>query len=345
MADIERPSTPVRQEDMTRDERIEAQVYRGLGWTYKQIAERMGKSPRQEQTACTSPATPKKKCGRPATITITMRQELVAFVRASARNRLMPYAQIPEAIGWNVSEAQVRRALQKEGYARRSARLKPPISEANRIARLAWARAHVHWSEEEWGKILWTDETWVTGGRHTKVWVTRTAGEALEPFCVVERAGRKRGWMFWGSISLRKGKGPCVFWEKDWGTINKETYCAHTVPVIHGWVRMNPGMELMQDGAPGHSAEYTLDELRERGIRVISWPAYSPDLNPIETLWNRIKNELQEKYPEKMNYDQLRAAVKAIWDAIPDDDVRDLIRTMRQRCEAVIAANGLFTRF
>ncbi len=108
---------------------------------------------------------------------------------------------------------------------------------------------------------------------------------------------------------------------------------------------MNPGMELMQDSAPGHSAEYTLDELRERDIRVISWPAYSPDLNPIETLWNRIKNELQENYPEKMNYDQLRAAVKAIWDAIPDDDVRDLICTMRQRCEAVIVANGLFTRF
>jgi hypothetical protein len=46
-----------------------------------------------------------------------------------------------------------------------------------------------------------------------------------------------------------------------------------------------------------------------------------------------------------MTYDELRAAVKAIWDAIPDDDVRDLIWTMRQRCEAVIAANGLFTRF
>jgi transposase len=108
---------------------------------------------------------------------------------------------------------------------------------------------------------------------------------------------------------------------------------------------MNPGMQLMQDGAPGHSAEYTLEELRERDITVISRPAYSPDLNPIETLWNRIKNELQENYSEKMTYDELRAAVKAIWDAIPDDDVRDLIRTMRQRCEAVIAANGLFTRF
>jgi transposase len=58
---------------------------------------------------------------------------------------------------------------------------------------------------------------------------------------------------------------------------------------------MNPGMELMQDGAPGHSPEYTLDELCKRSIGVISWPAYSPDLNPIETLWNSIKNELQEK--------------------------------------------------
>ncbi len=33
MTDTERPSTPVRQEDMTRDERIKAQAYRGLGWT------------------------------------------------------------------------------------------------------------------------------------------------------------------------------------------------------------------------------------------------------------------------------------------------------------------------
>jgi hypothetical protein len=168
MTDIQQPSTPIRQEDMTRDERIEAQVYRGLGWTYKQIGAHMGKTMQQVQTACTSPATPKKKCGRRATITVAMRQELVDFVCASPWNRLMPYAKILEAIGWNVSEAQIRRALQKEGSARQVARAKPPISEANRVARLAWARAHVHWTEEEWGKILWTDESWVTGGRHTK---------------------------------------------------------------------------------------------------------------------------------------------------------------------------------
>lgn len=345
MADIPRPVTPTNQTQMTRDERLQAQTLRGLGWTQRQIGDHMGKTIRQIQTACWGPATPKKRSGRRPAITKAMRQELVSFVCASQTNRLMPYKAIPQAIGWDVSESQIRRALQKEGFSRRTARIKPPISETNRLARLQWAREHVHWSDADWDRILWTDETWVTGGRHTRVWVTRKAGEELDPTCVVDRIPRKRGWMFWGSISGGLGKGVSLFWEKDWGTINKESYCEHTVPIIHGWIRMNPGMQLMQDGAPGHAAQYTRAELEERGITVITWPAFSPDLNPIETLWNEMKNTLQEKYPEKMTYDQLRTAVKEIWDAIPDDRVRELIRTMRQRCEAVIEANGLYTKY
>jgi len=39
---------------------------------------------------------------------------------------------------------------------------------------------------------------------------------------------------------------------------------------------------LMQDGAPGHAAADTQADLKERGITVIFWPPFSPDLNPIE---------------------------------------------------------------
>ena len=46
----------------------------------------------------------------------------------------------------------------------------------------------------------------------------------------------------------------------------------------------------MQDGAPGHSAAFTREELRLRGVELIFWPAYSPDLNPIEMVWNKMKN-------------------------------------------------------
>lgn len=40
----------------------------------------------------------------------------------------------------------------------------------------------------------------------------------------------------------------------------------------------------MQDNAPAYAAAESLDELRARGIRVIKWPSFSPDLNPIENV-------------------------------------------------------------
>ena len=48
----------------------------------------------------------------------------------------MPYIQVSEEMQLDVSENTIRRALQKEGYRRRIARKKPPISEKNRQIRL-----------------------------------------------------------------------------------------------------------------------------------------------------------------------------------------------------------------
>ena len=91
--------------------------------------------------------------------------------------------------------------------------------------------------------------------------------------------------MFWGCF-YGHTKGPGIFWEKDWGSINQESYCVHTVPVIHGYIelmrREGIYLVLMQDGALGHTVGDTKQELRERRIIVIFWPPFSPDLNPIE---------------------------------------------------------------
>ena len=108
---------------------------------------------------------------------------------------------------------------------------------------------------------------------------------------------------------------------------------------------MNLQLSLMQDGAPGHSAASTRQELQDRGIRTIFWPAYSPDLNPIETVWNEMKDWIQDHYPEKMNYDQLRGAVMAAWQQISVDFLNDLIDSMPKRCEAVIMANRMHTKY
>jgi transposase len=345
------PSPERRQNNphLSRDQRRDIQLLRSLEWSYKDIHKRFPTfSIRQIEYACLQTPTPKKRQGRPPIMSQAQVEELVEFVCASQYNRRMSYQKLAEVIGFGVKKGAIRTALEKEGFHRRLARRKPPISETNRKIRLAWAQAHINWTTEMWFQILWSDETWITGGRHTRTWVTRRPGEELDPTCIVEKVSKKKGWMFWGCFHGRT-QGPGIFWEKDWGTINKESYCDHTVPVIHGYLEMmrrqQVYLQFMQDGAPGHNAEYTYTELAERGIYPIFWPAYSPDLNPIEYVWNIMKNYLQDEYPENMTYNALRLAVNDAWNRIGSDTFNELIESMHDRCQAVIDAEGRHTKY
>ena len=65
----------------------------------------------------------------------------------------------------------------------------------------------------------------------------------------------------------------------------------------------------MQNNAPGHRGKKTQAEIQRRKMSKIIWPPYSPDLNPIEIIWDKIKDYLQDNFPEQMTYPQLRKAV------------------------------------
>jgi transposase len=88
----------------------------------------------------------------------------------------------------------------------------------------------------------------------------------------------------------------------------------------------------MYDNALGHATSYIMEELRERGITIIYWPPFLLDLNPIETIWNQMKDYIGNHFPEKISYDRLREAVKEAWESIGKEVFEDLIKEIGERC-------------
>jgi len=101
----------------------------------------------------------------------------------------------------------------------------------------------------------------------------------------------------------------------------------------------------MQNNAPGHRGKKTQAEIQRRKMSKIIWPPYSPDLNPIEKIWDWMKDYIENVFPEQMTYPQLRAAVQEAWDSITADQLKELIDSMHDRYQAVIDADGKQTPY
>ena len=124
--------------------------------------------------------------------------------------------------------------------------------------------------------------------------------------------------------------------------INQYSFSQWVIPRICEYLQAHPDLQFQQDNGPGHTSKYTHEQFQKHGIHPIFWPPFSPDLSPIETIWDRLKDILEEQDPEvHRNYRRLQIAIKRAWDTITDAEVRDLIRTtMRERCQAIIDAKG-----
>ncbi|GFW05286.1 transposable element Tcb2 transposase [Trichonephila clavipes] len=221
------------------------------------------------------------------------------IVLQARRNRRQTAGEIARhttrVTGRPISRFTVARRLHGGGlFARRPVRCLP-LTPAHRRRRSLWCREHWNWRDNEWGRVLFTDESRFSFNSDShRILIWRERGSHNHPSNIIERDRR------YGSA----------------------------VP-FHG----------RQCTMSSHSSCRTA--LREsEDIERMDWPARSPDLNPIEHVWDFLGRRLAARTLPPKTIRELRLALQDEWAAMPQQLIDTLILSMGRRCETCLAVRG-----
>lgn len=322
--------------------------------SYGKIAEIMKKSRATVQSIIkkyesTGTVLNEKRSGRPKVLSNRDVRMLLKNVKKNPKKSAPTLAiELASCTRKTIHPENVRRILRSNGYHGRTPRRKPLISKCNEQKRLEFAKTYEHKDFEFWKQVLFTDESkfniYESDGRG-KVW--RKANEELNKENLISTVKHGGGnVMVWGSMAAA-GVGKLSFID---GNMNQYKY----IDILRS--NLKPSTERLglgnqwifqQDNDPKHTAVNVKHWLLYNVPKQLNFPPQSPDLNPIEHIWEELdrrirKPEVKTKITDKQS---LKSALERAWESITHDITENLVLSMPRRLQAVIASNGGPTKY
>lgn len=163
-------------------------------------------------------------------------------------------------------------------------------------------------------RLVFIDETWTkTNMTPVRGWCERGARlRAKAPF------GRWQTMTFIAALRCDRIDAPCLF---D-GPINGEAFLAYVKGFLVPTLR--PGDVVIMDNLGSHRGKAVRQAIRRAGAKLIFLPKYSPDLNPIEQVFSKLKHLLRKA--QARSYDALLEAAAPLLDAFPPEECAAYLR-------------------
>jgi predicted transcriptional regulator len=241
----------------------------------------------------------------------------------------------------DISATTIRKYLKDNHWVNRQSVWTAPISDLTRTKRLAFAKKWLRRGKCLLENVIWSDETTVKTNPNTRReshWTPSSTPRTRQ--LKIHSGGKSQ--MFWGCIS-KYGVGPLITID---GTMDQNQYLEvlknYFIPELRAAEGLFSGKwTLMQDNAPAHTARMIKEYLSKEGVTMLEWPPYSPDLNPIENIWNWIK----KKVGICATVEEMEQKVLQAWNSITPEMCMAYCGHYERRLQAVKEADGYSTKY
>ncbi|KAI4881882.1 hypothetical protein NFI96_013958 [Prochilodus magdalenae] len=184
-----------------------------------------------------------------------------------------------------------------------------PLTPCHRHQRQQWGRTRLSWSDPEWQRVIFSDESCFSLG-----------GDA-QRICVRKHRGQHPN-------AKRPGVTPpppyrticrnCVRLFKLHGMDYHRTPLGTSTAPYRDVMSFGDGpFQFLQDCTPVHKASSIQTWMSEFGVGELDWPALSPDLHPIEHLWDELEWRLRARPSRPTSGSDLTNALLEEWSRIP----------------------------
>jgi len=348
-----------RGKELTPWDRATIVSQRKAGLTYPEISKELGialttvKKTVKKHSAGDSTGHSKPRSGRPKKHDDRVHRRIIRFCRTAPD---ATYAEVIERLQLDVSKDTVRRILKEQGITNWRKKKRPALTKENARERLLFCRKYKAWSADDWKKVIWSDECSVERGTGKQQrWVFRTPQQKWDQHMIEPvKKGKDISVMIWAAFSGAYGRSHLVVMERDPDSARGGYSAASYLAVLNDQMERiyEPDLIFMQDNAPIHTARKVKQWLQERGISLLKWPPFSPDLNPIEHMWFTLKehvykvNPLIEQVTGPLEIETtLGHALVEAWELIPAARFEVLWQKYPKRIEAVLKAKGWWTKY